>query len=180
MKTYESACLAPSDINQHLPVLLKYAQKCESITEFGLGVTGNSIMAFLKGCPKVTTYDIENHRQSIRDAEVYAASLGRSWTFKLQSSTKEVIDETDFLFIDAEHSYPAVLYELEMQHEQVKKYIGFHDVVTFGHKNEFPDKVADPAVQGILLAVFTFLKNHPQWKVSYYSPHNNGLLILEK
>ena len=33
---YEGLCSTPSDINEHLPTLKKYAEECEHITEMGV------------------------------------------------------------------------------------------------------------------------------------------------
>ena len=34
---YEEKCLIPSDINEHLPTLKKYAEECEHIPKWELG-----------------------------------------------------------------------------------------------------------------------------------------------
>jgi hypothetical protein len=51
-KKYNELCNIPSDINEHLPTLYKYACECDSILE--LGVRGCvSSWAFLMGKPKL-------------------------------------------------------------------------------------------------------------------------------
>lgn len=180
MKTFETACLTPSDINQHLPILKSYSQTCNTVTEIGLGATGNSVMAFISGCAKVTSYDIEWHHKAIEEALLYAEHLGHEWAFVQDNSQTNVIQQTDFLFIDGEHSYEAVRKELDRHHSKVNKFIGFHDVVSYATRNENPAQTGSGFIEGIVPAIFEFLWTHPEWKVDYYSPFNNGLLILSK
>ena len=55
---YNTLCNIPSDINEHLPTLKKYAEDCQSITEMGVRY-GCSTWAFIEGKPKkLSCYDI--------------------------------------------------------------------------------------------------------------------------
>src|SRR5262249_52269826 len=47
---YQAACLTPSDINEHLPVLYELAKDCDHITELGTR-TGISTLALLCAQP---------------------------------------------------------------------------------------------------------------------------------
>lgn len=48
---YTELCVNPSDINEHLPTLKKYAEECDHITEMGVrGIV--STYALLMGKPK--------------------------------------------------------------------------------------------------------------------------------
>lgn len=184
MKTYGIACKTPSDINEHLPILYRYSSECQHITEFGLGRTSNAIRAFLAAKPEfgVVSYDIDSMPEVVKDVQKYADSLKVDWTFILGSTTDEDthIDETDFLFIDAKHSYYSVNRELQGHQHKVKKYIGFHDVVSYASRNEDPKQTGPDFIEGIVPAIFQFLVKYPSWKVDYYSPYNNGLLILKR
>ena len=179
MKTYEQACKKESDIYLHLPILFEYASKCQTVTEIGLGTTANSVYAFLKGCQTVTSIDIDPMPEVVREVQQYANFLGKNWTFLCKDSRIEPIEETDFLFIDGEHSYSAVLRELELHSHRVNKYIGFHDVVSYASRNENPKETGSKFIEGIVPAIFEFLAL-TDWQVDYYSPYNNGLLILKK
>ena len=59
---YEYSKTTPSDINEHLPTLLKYSEECKHITEMGVR-GGVSSWAFLYSNPeKMVAYDImTNH-----------------------------------------------------------------------------------------------------------------------
>ena len=57
-QTYDELCARPSDINEHLPTLKKYAKECEHITEMGVRWVV-STYALLMGKPKkLISYDI--------------------------------------------------------------------------------------------------------------------------
>jgi hypothetical protein len=179
MKTFEQAVITESDINQHLTVLLKYSLQSDSVVEIGLGRTSNAVRAFIKGCLNVISYDIDPMPEVVEDVRQYANHIGCYWQFRLQDSTIEPIPECDFLFIDGEHSYYAVSKELKMHSPNVRKFIGFHDVVSYANRNESPYETGSRFIEGIVPAIFEFLQDNPQWKVDYYSPLNNGLLILK-
>ena len=180
MKTYTTAYNTPSDINKHLPKLRFFSEQCSHVTEIGLGATGNSVMAFIAGCKNVVSYDIEWHQQAINDATAYAKSLEHEWKFIQANSRKVEIEQTDFLFIDGEHSFQAVQDELFKHHTKVNKYIGFHDVVSYASRNENPNETGPNFVEGIIPAIFSFLQLYPEWKVAHYAYYNHGCLILEK
>lgn len=58
---YQQHCNTPSDINEHLPTLRRYAEQCETVCELGVrGVV--STWAFLAAkCKKVIGVDIDWH-----------------------------------------------------------------------------------------------------------------------
>lgn len=180
MKNYEQSCKEYSDIYMHLPVLKQYAEDCETIIEFGLGKTANAITAFLAAKPrKVISYDIDSMPDVVKEVQEYADYLKVEWEFRNESTTKTVIEKVDFLFIDAEHSYQAVAKELQ-NHHRVNKYIGFHDVISYASRNENSKDNNIGLIEGIVPAIFEFLCANPHWVVDYYSPFNNGLLILKR
>lgn len=180
MKTYEQACRTPSDINEHLPILYDYTLLSKCVTEIGLGTTANAVYAFLEGCKNVTSIDINPMPEVVKEVKQYADIVGSNWTFLCKDSRTEPIKETDFLFIDGEHSYNAVKRELEIHSPFVKKYIGFHDVVSYASRNENPKETGFQFIEGIVPAIFEFLSKTSKWEVHYYSPYCNGLLILKR
>ena len=50
-KIYQYKCSSPSDINEHLPTLLRYSQMCDHVTEFGVREPV-STYALMYGKPK--------------------------------------------------------------------------------------------------------------------------------
>ncbi len=55
---FNQLCLSPSDINEHLPTIKKYAEECETIVELGVRIP-ISTFALMMGKPKkLTSVDI--------------------------------------------------------------------------------------------------------------------------
>src|SRR5215510_12628375 len=136
-------CQQLSPINHHLPTLRKYAVDCEHVTEFGVQA-GLSTTAFLEAWPRyLVSYDIVF---DLRLLELIA--LGEMkwayhdeftclfdptvWNYKMGSSLKVEIDQTDLLFIDTVHTYLQLRDELHQHHSKVNRYIILHDTETFG------------------------------------------------
>ena len=167
-----------SDINEHIPTLIKYAQDSEHITEMGVrGIC--STWAFLAGAPRrLVSYDLEdpsNWGGVLQDVYDTAAAYGLDFEFKKGNVLELEIDETDFLFLDTWHVYEQVRDELALHSPKVRKYIGFHDIVSWGEVGE------TPGYEGINRAISEFLDTHSdEWKVKEKFLNNNGLLIIER
>lgn len=181
---YEWAKNTTSDINEHIPVLKEYADKCEHVTEMGVrGVV--STYAFLNSnAKKVIGIDIVEHPNVLECQEI-AENEGKDWTFICADVLKIEIEPTDFLFIDTFHTAAQLEKELALHADKVKKYIGFHDTTTFWLSGEYPanDLVASNQTncgRGLKYAIEPFLEKHPEWKVVYRTEKNNGLLIIER
>lgn len=162
---YESAKENPSDINEHLDVLFKYAKECNSITEFGVrNVT--STWAFGMARPKIfISYDIERKEPCTTDAENIMRNEGVNWNFKIGDTREINIEQTDLLFIDTNHKYEILKVELNRHHSKVNKYIIMHDTTTF---------------EGLRRAINEFLQVHKEWKIKEVYTNNNGLTVLER
>lgn len=167
---YLSAVHTQSDINEHCPVLRTLASECETVTEFGMR-SGNSTTALLRGQPKkLTTYDINFN--DIADT-LKAVQCETDFTF-IQGSTLEVeIEETDFLFIDTLHNGSQLRQELARHSEKVKKFIAFHDTVSFGLVGETEEEGLRPAIR-------EFLQTNPEWILADHFDNNNGLTIIAR
>ncbi len=171
---YQINCETPSDINELIPILKEYYDKCDSICEFGVRGCVSLSAALVSKAKKVTAYDI-------MDVAVLKCD---KLTF-IKGSTLEVeIEPVDFLWIDTFHSAWQLKQELELHADKALKYLGFHDVFTF-YENAEPS--FDPALntiegieKGLKYAIEPFLENNPQWKECYRTDRNNGLLILER
>jgi TPP-dependent 2-oxoacid decarboxylase len=153
------------DIFQHLPVLRKYAEECDTIVEFGVRLA-NSTIAFLSTKPKkMISIDIQREFEDIID-EISAATKETNidYTFILADSRTFNIPETDLLFIDTEHTAEQLRAELLNAAHKVKKYMIFHDTVTF------------PELYPVL--VDEFLPEHPEWTIKEHLTNNNGLTVL--
>lgn len=175
---YNYHCLHNSDINQHLPTLKKYAEKCNHVTELGVrGIV--STWAFLAGKPKrLISADIvspDDFKGGGTLSEVYTAAkeIGVEFEFILGDDLKIKLEETDLMFIDTLHTYEQLIQELTYLSPKVKKYIILHDTLTFG-------SIGETGGDGLLRAVAEFLKANKGWVILEQFYNNNGLTVLSK
>ena len=172
---YYQKCNSPSDINEHLPTLKRYADECEHITEMGVRWVV-STYAFLMGKPKkLVSIDIDSlEKYGNSQHQISSLAPDTEFEFVLGDTLKIDIEPTDFLFLDTWHVYDQVKGELARHASKVSKYIGFHDTTTFEERGETSGH------EGIWPAVQEFLDDHPEWVIKERYTNNNGLTILEK
>jgi hypothetical protein len=178
----------PSDINEHIPVIIRYGNECETITEMGVrGIF--STWGWLACAPKkLICYDIHDPSkwggdiQSVYDT---AAAYGLNFEFKIADVLKIEINETDLLFIDTWHAYDQLKQELKLHSNKVKKYICFHDTTSYefvdeskGHENTWEGQSSG---RGIWPAIEEFLdENKNTWVLKERFKNNNGFTIIER
>jgi hypothetical protein len=178
----------PSDINEHIPTLIKYGEECNHITEMGVrGIC--STWGFLGSSPKkMYSYDIQDPSnwggdiQSVKDT---AEAYGISFEFILADVLKVEIEETDLLFLDTWHSYKQLKAELDLHASKVKKYLIFHDTTSFAYVDEtsyeeWGEEWKSEGI-GIWRAIEEFLeKENNDWELVERFTNNNGLTILKR
>lgn len=177
----------PSDINEHIPALIKYGEECNHITEMGVrGIV--STWAFLGSSPKkMISYDIQNPSKwggDINSVKETADAYGIDWKFVLADVLKIEIEKTDLLFLDTWHAYKQLKQELKLHSSKVNKYIVFHDTTSYEFRDEtsyehWGDKWKPEGI-GIWKAIDEFLQDNPQWKIIERFHNNNGLTIIGK
>ena len=118
-----------SDINEHIPTIIKYGKECNHITEMGVrGIC--STWGWLASNPdKLITYDLENPSKwggKIEDVYDTAQDVGVDFKFTEADVLKVEIEETDLLFIDTLHVYNQLKAELMLHASKVRKYLCFH------------------------------------------------------
>ena len=173
---YNRLCEQPSDINEHLPTLMKYASECEHITEMGVRSIV-STFALLMGEPKrMISYDI-NWANGIEAVIQWANVEGIDFDFRLADTTSLTIAETDLLFIDTLHNYNQLKKELELHSDKVKKYIIFHDTTSFELIGESYEGKVDE--KGIWYAIEELIEEG-KWEILERYTNNNGLTILQR
>lgn len=179
---YKELCSEPSDINEHLEVLAKYASECSHITEFWVR-TWLSTIALLYGMKtwaRLKSYDIK-WTPEILIIDKIAKQAWKKRNFNETDVLKEEIEFTDLLFIDTWHVYDQLIQELTIHAPRVNKYIIMHDTVSYGDKWEtywYP--VREWGYDWLNKAIMEFLLANDEWKVKERFTNNNWLTILEK
>ena len=117
-----------SDINEHIPTLIRYGQECDSITEMGVrGII--STWAFLGSAPKkMVSYDIQDPKEWDQDInEVYktAEAYGLDFSFTQADVLKIEIEPTELLFIDTWHAYKQLKSELKLHADKALNILYF-------------------------------------------------------
>lgn len=184
-----------SDINEHIPTIVKYGQECEHITEMGVrGII--STWAWLAASPKkFIAYDIENPDNwngKIQDVYDTAKAYDLDFTFIKADVLKVEIEETDLLFLDTLHVHNQLKSELKLHADKARKYICFHDTtsyetrneVTLEHQPDYSDILGegyDSNKQGLWSVVEEFLdQNKDTWRLKERFTNNNGFTIIER
>jgi hypothetical protein len=183
IENYSKSIQTPSDINEHLITLYELSKECDHITEMGVRNVV-STWAFMLRDPK-TLIGIDIHRNENVDK---ALVIYPKWKFIQADTTKIEIEETDLLFIDTLHTYSQLKKELQLHASKVKKFLVFHDVVTYGFTDEPTDwqtpeimanyKTGD--IKGLMPAISEFLDSTNEWYIYKEFRNNNGLLILAR
>tara|TARA_R110000868_G_scaffold5867_5_gene34228 strand:- start:6047 stop:6655 length:609 start_codon:yes stop_codon:yes gene_type:complete len=195
-QTYHALSLTPSDINEHLPILKRYAEECDHITEMGVRWV---VSTFAFAVAKPNTFvsidiidprsDFENWNsfwqsgQKLNDIIQYCAENNVNYSFVLGDTTKITINETDLLFIDTLHEYEQIKKELHLHGNKSRKYIIFHDTECFKFRNERNPDVYGKSNEdklGIVPAIEEFLQLNPHWKVHEVFTNCNGLTVLKR
>jgi hypothetical protein len=182
-KNYLRKCEIPSDINELLPVLKKYAEFSDSVTEMGVRSIVSTWAFLAAGVKKLTSIDLyhpsffishDNDGCNLDLVQGLASENGIDFKF-IQGNTLEIeIENCDLLFIDTLHDYLQLKTELLLHSSKVKKYIIFHDTETFGTKGESKNS------EGIIKAIDEFLDSNKEWKICQKITQNNGLVVIEK
>ena len=174
---YFRMCSLQSDINEHLPTLRTYAERCNHVTEFGVREV-ISTWGLMAGLPdKLISYDIVDTPIIPQLPFINKVASDNSVDFKfIKGDTLKIeIEPTDLLFIDTFHTYDQCIVELLRFHDKVSKYIIMHDTVTYGNTGEDHNQE-----RGLLQAITGLLKTGAPWIPLYNYTHNNGLLILTR
>jgi len=176
LKTYLKLCNTPSDINEHLPTLYKYAKKCNHVTEMGVRNVVSTYALALGGPKKLICYDIVNCDVSLLEESVKHFI---DFKFVKANTLKITIEPTELLFIDTLHNYNQLSAELKLHAGKVSKYIIFHDTTSYEKYGESYQPIREPVI-GIWPAIEEFLIANPEWVIAERFTNNNGLTILKK
>ncbi len=172
---YRQTVNKKSDINEHLPILLKYGNMCDTIIEMGVR-TGRSTLSWLMvpNC-KLTCYDLKIHKNlPLNTYKEWAVSQNIDFTFNVADTTKFTIDKTDLLFIDTLHVCSQLRKELQLHSDKVNKFIILHDTETYAITGELKNTI------GLQPAIDEFVTLNKEWGIREVFKNNNGLTVLER
>jgi cephalosporin hydroxylase len=200
---YIEACYKPSDINELVPDLYKYAKECQSIIECGVS-EGNSSWGLFKGlCDN--SYENKTFVQCdlpTKDCQ-YEATIKElckmkniNHTFYRMSDLDIVFEDDvrfDLTFIDTWHIYGQLKRELNKYAPITTKYILMHDTQVDGEVGESIRACSDmqeesrltgipveEIAKGLRYAIEEFLQNHPEWRIDLVKHNNNGIVVLKR
>ena len=196
--TYTRLCNTPSDINEHLPTLYKYATECTSIVECGVrgcvsswaltyGLLNNNNPNKSILLNDLTSCNIQNLLNATKDLPII---VNYAWINDLDLVLPTNVD---MVFIDTWHVYGHLKRELAKFSKVTTKYIVMHDTTVdaihgetirmrFNAKKQ-SQETGYPIEEincGLWKAVEEFLASNPEWKLKERFTNNNGLTILEK
>lgn len=202
---YNQLCASKSDINEHLPTLKSYAEKCQTVAEFGVRsvVSTWALLAGLAaskeaGPKRLDCVDIEPVDMVVVAA--IAAEAQIELIFQRADSVKANLPAgVDMLFIDSWHVYGHLKRELAAHHAHVRKFIAMHDTEIDGVRGqsirvysaaEYSKAIARDASQygytvdevaaGLRPAINEFIAEHPEWVIDRIDTNNNGLTVLRR
>lgn len=197
---YEFLCNKPSDINQHLPTLFKYASQCESVVECGVRGCVSS-WAFIHGLMNNNKPTKEILLNDIQPCDIRGVLyLSQQVETKIEVKYEWVNDldlildhPYDLLFIDTWHVYGQLKRELNKFSPFINKYIIMHDTTvdeiegeTVRNKWNSLHQSATTGIpeeeinDGLGRAIHEFLSSNPEWTLLEKWTNNNGLTVLER
>ena len=198
---YNNAVNKPSDINEHVETLYKYALKSQSIIELGVS-EGNSSWGLLKGLydnnyinKVLIQCDIRTYCPHTEIISEFTSKNNIKHEYLCMSDLDINVENAsyDLTFIDTWHVYGQLKRELEKFAPITKKYIIMHDTEIDGYVGEsvrVHQNIEEYATNlgwsihdvsgGLLQAVNEFLQGNDEWKMIYQVKNNNGLTIFER
>lgn len=200
-RQYHVAATTPGDIVEHIPILYKYAQECDSIAELGVSACV-STWAFIKGLydngkqrKRLLCSDVRYH-PNIEIAKHVAANVGVDMTF-MQCNDLDLdvsaADALDMTFIDTWHVYGQLKRELAKFAPLTRKYIIMHDTTidaeygeSIRDKHDIIRQSRETGIpieeisKGLRYAIEEFLQGNPEWETHLVRTNNNGLTVLKR
>lgn len=174
---FDWTCTIERDLNEHLPTLKKYSERCDYVAE--ITKRRESTVGLLSGRPKrLLTFTSEPDpllMHHLQRASKTDEGLNESVVDIRQGRPTEDFPEVDMLFIDDMHNGPAVRHQLQTYGPKVSKYIVFHDT-------EYHGKVGDAGAEseGILPPIREFCEQNQEWFVAEHYLKQYGLTVLSR
>jgi hypothetical protein len=197
-KKYNSLCISPSDINEHLPVLYKYAKECESVIECGVrGCVSSWALVFglLNNNKEIKKILLNDKMECdidelLNETKTLPIEISYQWKNDLDL---ELTSNYDMVFIDTWHVYGHLKRELAKFGPITNKYILMHDTTIdeidgetircgwdANKQSEETGYTVDEIRSGLDKAIINFLETNTDWELAEKLTNNNGLTVLIK
>ena len=194
---YNSLCNSPSDINEHLPVLCKYAKECESVIECGVRNCISSwalVFGLLNNNKKIKKILLNDKincdiNELLNETKNLPIEVSYQWKNNLDL---ELTNNYDMIFIDTWHVYGHLKRELSKFSPIINKYIIMHDTTIDEIDGETIRCGWDANTQsvetgytvdeircGLGKAINEFLETNTNWELVEKLTNNNGLTVLK-
>lgn len=195
---YLAECRRESDINEHLPVLYRYAMECESIIECGVRkcVSSWALVHGLLNNDKPTKKILLNDivKSDIYELLYRTANLPIEVRYEWIDNLKmDVTTNYDMTFIDTWHVYGQLKRELAKFAPLTNKYIIMHDTTVdeiygetlrMGYNGNEQSKLFNMPIEeihcGLGKAISEFLEVNQEWEIKEKLTNNNGLTVLRR
>lgn len=191
-RLYREYLVDGNSIAAHMPTLRDLAYGCRTVVELGCQF-GKGATALLLGCTDDgndgVLHSVDLHATG--QARELVARAGGCMIFHECDTRTAPIPPCDMMFVDSFHSFAQVDAELKAHASKVRKYIAFHDTITFGTIAAADDRGNFSMTQnrgqmipleklGVLPAVVDLLMRDPSWQVIRNDKHGHGLIVLER
>jgi hypothetical protein len=195
---YNSLCHSPSDINEHLPVLCKYAKECVSVIECGVRgcVSSWALVYGLLNNNKETRKILLNDKfdcdinELLTETKNVPIEVNYQWISDLDLQLES---NYDMVFIDTWHVYGHLKRELAKFGPLTNKYIIMHDTTIdeidgetircgwdANKQSEETGYTVEEIRTGLGKAITEFLENNTEWELIEKLTNNNGLTVLKR
>ncbi len=172
---YRRICrLKAKAIATHMPWLRATVATMQpaSIVELGTGYSFSTLALYLGsqeciGPIDIDTWDIRARPNSIRRMLEKPLHPIEAVTYHVEDVRTARIPMCDLLYIDDDHSYKHVAWELEHFSPMAQKYIVMHDT----HCKKCP---------GVANAMHEFMAIHDDWRILWDCPDGSGMTALIK
>jgi hypothetical protein len=171
----------------HMPHLRTLAEGLEQAVEFGVNRGCSSAALLAGGVGHLLSYDIRVKTPAALALEVAA---GARWDYRIGDSRTGAIPPCDLLLVDSLHTYAQVEAELAHAADQVRRWLIFHDSISFGsvgangetgHWVWSGDRPPIPATAiGIRPAIDALMIRDDSWRIASHETASHGLLVLER
>eukprot|EP00760_Papus_ankaliazontas_P015689 PhM_4_TR16667/c0_g1_i1/m.106181 len=178
LDTYHEMLIYPTDINRLVPIIHSYAMRASHVVEMG-SRRGHSTTGILQAYPmNFTVIDLIITEDVRAITDTYRNCKPTDRIINVVESDDLLVDispETEMLFIDTWHAGQLLRKELAKHASKSRRWLLFHDVISFGHGDE------GGGGQGLWPVIRDFVKEHSdEWEEEAYFPFSHGLLVLRR